>query len=616
MSRWSTRQRGVALGLVAWLALTGCGDSGDGGGVDPGGSGSGGGDDATIVEGDASVAMPDAGEQVDTDSPADTAGSVDVADSTVGADVADPAEDVGPPEECIPAAQTAPGIVVVEQGSVAGTEEGDTWAYKGIPYAAPPLGDLRWRPPGPPACFDGGFHAGSLFRSVCPQRDGATGQLSGNEDCLTLNVWVPKGDAPAGGWPIAAFIHGGSNLQGSSSDMIQGGTRIYDGRFLAGMGEVIVVTFNYRLGALGFFAHPDLTAESANGSSGNYGLMDQIAALDWVQSNIAAFGGDPGRVLLFGQSSGAADVCTLISSPHAAGQFHAAAMQSGGCGARPLELAEAVGLQRVEATTCAGDPDPIACLRQSTPIALVSQMVVSGSVADLELAASEDVFGPVIDGYVVPLSPLQQVMEMGHNQLPVILGTNGDEMDALVTTPVNSVADFEAAAETLLAPVDDELTAQIIEAYDPTTFETPRAALVQMMGDVRFTCPARAVARIFAQNQDAPVFRYLFSRRAVTPQGPRPATHKFELVFIFRTMTLIPGWTQEPEDLELSAQMLGYWARLASGGDPNGGDAPPWPEYDPDTDPYAVLDVPISSAAGLSTERCDLWESLDLADEP
>lgn len=321
--------------------------------------------------------------------------------------------------------EPAAGLVVTERGPVRGVDEGDTWSWKGIPYAAPPVGQLRWRPPEPPACWSGVLDA-DAFGPKCLQR-GENGEVVGAEDCLTLNVWAPKGDAPEGGWPVMVFVHGGGNVQGSSSETVPGGAPLYDGRFLAQREGVVVVTLNYRLGALGFLAHEALSAESSDGGSGNYGLMDQIAALEWVRDNVAGFGGDPTRVMLFGESASGVDALALLASPLAEGLFRAVLVQSGGARGLPLDEAEAEGAERVAETSCGDAEDVLACLRDLDGSTIVETMPGVVGIGELELGAGSRVFGPVVDGRVLEQPPLQAVEAGAHHAVPFVVGTNLDE---------------------------------------------------------------------------------------------------------------------------------------------------------------------------------------------
>ncbi|MEL6179548.1 MAG: carboxylesterase family protein, partial [Myxococcota bacterium] len=257
------------------------------------------------------------------------------------------------------------GVVATDRGYVQGTQmSGGIWSFRGMPYAAPPVDDLRWAEPEPAACWNG-VHMADSFGPKCPQlevtRQGTS--VIGDEDCLTINVWTPSdGLDSQQRRPVMMFIHGGGNIIGSSSEEIAPGRFLYEGQPLAERGDVVVVTFNYRLGPLGYMKLPQLDAESSVGVSGNYGLKDQIAALQWVQRNIASFGGDPDRVMLFGESAGGVNTCMMLSSPLAGGLFHRALIQSAACPAVTAEVAEETSVQALELANCSDDPEPLACI--------------------------------------------------------------------------------------------------------------------------------------------------------------------------------------------------------------------------------------------------------------
>ena len=272
-----------------------------------------------------------------------------------------------PGTECPAAGAAEPGLVPTSSGWVRGsTTDTGTWSFRGIPYAAAPVGDLRFRPPAPAACAPTEI-AATDFGAMCPQFEGeeegiATGRIVGDEDCLTLNVWTPPdyGERTSA-LPVLFFIHGGGNTAGSSSKRV-GGQAMYDGERLAASNEAVVVTINYRLGPLGYLTLPSLAAESEHASAGNYGLLDQIAALAWVRDNIGAFGGDPARVLVFGESGGAVDTCMMVATPLAAGLFSAALMESGACAAQSGAERQSQGAELAAAAGCDG-ADEVACLR-------------------------------------------------------------------------------------------------------------------------------------------------------------------------------------------------------------------------------------------------------------
>jgi para-nitrobenzyl esterase len=273
--------------------------------------------------------------------------------------------DAQPTDTCpLPNIEPVDGLVPTEQGPVQGASTDGVWSWKGIPFATPPVGDLRFRPPQPPACRDATLPATS-FGPRCPQVDLTNPFVlgtQGEEDCLTLNVWSPTPGASDDPKPVMVFIHGGGGVVGSASDELAPGVPFYSGRHLAARGAV-VVTLQYRLGAFGFLSLPELDAEAGAVGSGNNGHLDQIAALRWVRRNIGAFGGDPARVLLVGQSAGGVSACVLVASPVAADLFQRAAVHSGPCLARPLEdsrrasrsLAEMLGCgtQKTSSAACA-----------------------------------------------------------------------------------------------------------------------------------------------------------------------------------------------------------------------------------------------------------------------
>ena len=541
----------------------------------------------------------------DTAAPADTALSPDSApsDATPG--------DTGPPAGCPVDVAPGPGLVVTDLGAVHGVAEGAGWVWRGVPYAAPPTDERRWRAPELPPCYTGVFEA-DTFAPSCPQRDD-DGATVGDEDCLALNVWAPPGALTPGALPrpVLVFLHGGGNVQGSGAETFASGGLIYDGRRLAAAVDALVVTLNYRLGPFGFLALPEMLAEGP--ASGNFGLLDQIAALSWVSRNIAAFGGDPGRVLLFGESAGAADTCSLLASPLAAGLFHAALAQSGSCSVPPGALARAGMSDRVDAETpCAAAPDRLACLR-----ALSTAEVMAALPGDVSSVFSATVAPPdygrmqaIVDGHVLLESPLDALAAGRHHPVPFAIGTNAEELAEGLTPKVQTAAGYEARVRAAFGAFGAQIPEQILVAYPVTAFATPQDALVAVFSDARFTCPARTIARAAATADLAPVYRYLFARRAVTPSGDKPATHGIELLFLFGSFANMPLFTPAADDVAVSAAMQGYWGRLAATGDPNGAGATPWPAYDPATDPYLRLDAPLSAATGLATARCDLWDSL------
>lgn len=496
-------------------------------------------------------------------------------------------------EGCGAEVPPGPRIVHTTAGAIEGVVQGETVAFLGVRYAEPPIGDARFRPPQPRGCTPGLTPAHSKG-PMCPQVEknaqGMVTAMLGEEDCLTLNVWTPQVDD--GGRPVLVFIHGGGNAVGSASDPL------YDGAALAAAQDVVVVTVEYRLGALGFLTHPALAAESEDGVSGNYGLLDQILALRWVQDNIAGFGGDPTRVLLFGESGGAVDVCSLVGSPLAAGLFQRAIVQSGACRERALAKYEAdIAGPWVAASGCAQAPDVAACLR-ALSVAEILTLQPDGypSVAGLSQA-----WGPHVDGVVVPKPALSAMSDGTHNAMPLIFGANRDET---ANAPISlTVAEYEALVKATFGALAD----LVLAVYPASDYgDDGTAAYVALSSDVKFICNARRAARAADKGQDAPVYRYHFAYDAYDagPNMVKAAFHGLELVYIFGNWGL---YSPNAGDLALSQRLQGAWARFAATGDPAGADLA-WPVYVTAEDNGALLDEPPDLFQGVRTEQCDFWD--------
>ncbi|MBI5500928.1 MAG: carboxylesterase family protein [Deltaproteobacteria bacterium] len=531
-------------------------------------------------------------------------------DSTSGpdggdADVADGGDGEAADAACPVDVPGGHGIAVTEFGAVQGADsEGGGLEFLGVPYARPPVGELRWRAPQDPDCWEGARPAiewgeACLQRSYDITASPPTMEDLGSEDCLSLNVWTPDIDDAAR--PVLVFIHGGGNQQGSARDEAMGAL-MYEGRFLSQTEDVVVVSIQYRLGLFGFLADPSL--EDADGHAGNYGLLDQTHALRWVRRNIEAFGGDPERVLVFGQSAGGLDVCMLVASPLAAGLFDAALIQSGGC----IVLTEAEAQARSEewatAVGCADAAGRATCLRALDGAALL------GPIESPELDGITNLkFIPYVDGWVLPSAPVESFRAGTHNHVPVIIGTNSDEVSLMVpegsVTPAEVTAFFERFA--------DPLPARLAELYPPgTTPESARAAYIQALGDGQFTCQARMISRALVEGQTEPVRRYYFTHRVPGDLGASlGAFHGIENFYLFRTAesTLLAVLLTDDDRLVEDA-LGGWWTRFAATGDPNGTGGPSWPVYETATDPYLEIAPEAVTGAGLHTEACDLWEPI------
>lgn len=506
------------------------------------------------------------------------------------------------PSQCGGDVAPGPGIVLTNGGALEGEVLPDHVAFRGIRYAEPPIGDLRLRPTVPRTCADG-LTPAKTFGAICPQVEkdaqGTVIATHTEEDCLFLNVWTPATDV--GARPVLVFIHGGGNAVGAGSD------ELFDGAKLAAGQDVVVVTFNYRLGVLGFLTHDALADESPDKVSGNYGLLDQVTALAWVRDNIAAFGGDPQRVLLFGESAGAVNTCSLIGSPLAAGLFQRAIVQSGACSERALAKYETdTSTPWIAASSCAQAKDVAACLRGLD----VAEILTVQPDGYPNVAALSQGWGPYVDGVALPQPTLAAMQSGAHNKAPVIFGANAGETANAV--PPLTVAQYEALVTATFGP----LAQQVLAQYPAADYgDDGDQAYVALTSDVKFVCNARRSARAADAGQTEPVFRYHFAYDAYTalPNTPKAAFHGLELVYIFGNWNaLLAGMVEyqpNADDLAMSARMQAAWARFAATGDPAGMDLA-WPEYVGASDNAALLDEPPGLIEGVRTQQCDFWDGL------
>jgi para-nitrobenzyl esterase len=488
------------------------------------------------------------------------------------------------------------GVVVTDRGAVRGSVDGATWAFKAIPYAAPPVGARRWARPVPAEAWTGVRDA-TTWGPACPQlRKDGTGEYLGDEDCLQLNVWVPKDLRPAR--PVMVWFHGGGHQIGSATEE-NAGVRIYDGARLAERAGVVVVTLNYRLGALGFLAHPTLAARDPDRSSGAYGNLDQIEALRWVQRNAPAFGGDPTRVTIFGESAGGVGVCTIVASPLAKGLFSRAIMQSGACATKTKAEAEALGSDVFAAAGCASSADPAGCMQ-----ALSSQAVVSALPVRLDVAGGSRAYSASVDGYVLPRGSAELIAAGEHSKVPWIIGSTSDETSRSVALPrTATVAQYEAAVRASF-PL---LAARVLEQYPASAYPSPWHAYVQLTSDAKFVCQAR---QALERAEGAPRFRYSLGRPISTPTlEPFGAWHGVDVLFVFGRLE-IAGYRPNDGDRRLVDAIQGAWGRFAETGDPSG--AFDWPRWT-SADEYVDLNDPVTTRSGLRTAQCDFWARLDPA---
>ncbi|MCY4076829.1 MAG: carboxylesterase family protein [Acidobacteria bacterium] len=507
-----------------------------------------------------------------------------------------------------PVAETSLGTLAGER--VAGHD--DVLVFRGIPYAEPPVGDARWRPPIAKAAWDG-TRAATTFGPACWQRLTpessiyTRGDLERAEDRLYLNVWTAAEDA-AEARPVMVWFHGGGHSGG------WGSARVFDGTALAQKG-VVLVTINYRLGPFGFLAHPALSAESEHGSSGNYGLLDKVAALAWVRDNIAAFGGDPGNVTIFGQSAGSWSVCYLMASPLAAGLFHKAIGHSGGCfrGGRPdLEAAHAQGLAAAAALGAeGGGAEALAALRA----------LDAPAVLDSDLGS-----GAIVDGWFMPRAARAIFDAREHNDVPVIVGALADEGTTLYAgMPERSAAELTAT----LRDEYGEHADAVLAAYGPEVDRSTKGGAQAIQADRSFVWEMRTWARaveaagnrayLYFFSQAPPVFRIYVPERAAIdlPAGPRGygAYHSGDLAYVFANTRLVGiDWTDR--DHELSDAMSQYWVNFARTGDPNGGDLPAWPRYAAEADEWLEFGSELRVTTGIRKDKLDLFDIVNAPEAP
>jgi para-nitrobenzyl esterase len=516
-------------------------------------------------------------------------------------------------------------VVRTDKGMVRGYLRDGVYRFLGIPFAAPPVGDLRWRPPEQAARWDG-VRAATKFAATCAQVTTLgvfAGPANSNEDCLYLNVFTPslRHGPKAAALPVLVWIHGGGLVDGESND--------YDGSKLASQQPTVVVTINYRLGLLGYLGHPALDAEGHD--FGNYGLMDQQLALRWVQQNIKRFGGDPNNVTLGGQSAGSTSTAAAVISPLSTGLFHRAIFQSGALlTVAPLALAEERGTAFAEAAGCPGSSAATAaCLR-----ALPADQIMS-----LQGTASANgpyVNGLMVDGTVLPLSADSAWASGRFNHMPVMNGTVRDEANFGIgitqyfsdprapLTDSGYVATIQRVYSGPAGPgggppnYPDGTPDSVLAHYPLANYSTPQFAFDAVGSNVS-ACRARHLNQLISQwvptyayefvYQDAP---YYFPRMA----GFKPlAAHTIDIQFLF------PHWHGGPlgirhplneQEMALSDQLTGFWEDFAATGNPNGHGGTPWPRFRPDHQRYLAQDVGsldrYTDEEFSQLHQCDFWD--------
>jgi len=484
-------------------------------------------------------------------------------------------------------APSDPTIAVVETGQLKALQAKGVLAFKGIPYAAPPVGAMRWKAPARAAKWDGVKDA-SAYGAICAQKmpnpDNGIGQYPASEDCLTLNVFTQQ--LGGGKRPVMVWIHGGGFVNGSGS------AELYDGSQLAKRG-VVVVTINYRLGRFGSFAHPLLTKEAAGGPVANYGMLDMVASLEWVKRNIGAFGGDNGNVTIFGESAGGMAVQKLMTMPGAKGLFHKAAVQSGAGRENTLYLDKpnARGLPSAES-----DGETF----------VKSIGVTAGSVSDLRAISSDAIIaagdpstfaggGPIIDGKIIPMTVLETFKAGRQAQVPYLVGYNSaefpvkaEDLDASVMRTTGAkLSDLPALAATY--PDKDDMAARV-------------------MGDIIFGEPARHLAGLHAA-RGQPTWLYRFD--VISPSVAarwKGTAHAQERQYVFDTLHTSPYPTNANDQVQ-AEHAVTYWTNFAKTGDPNSAGEPKWPRYEAAKD--ELLEFTNAGPVGKVSPHRARWDAIE-----
>jgi|SoiMethySBSTD1v2_1073268.scaffolds.fasta_scaffold69857_2 para-nitrobenzyl esterase len=493
--------------------------------------------------------------------------------------------------------------VSTPSGVVRGVLRGTGCTYLGIPYAAAPVGDLRWRPPQPKAPWAPAVLSATVAPPSCPLiNPPTTGVPSGNEDCLMLNIWAPLRPARS---PVIVWLHPG-NFQAASANLAAA-----NGERFAQERNAIVVAPNYRLGPFGFLAHSALTLEDpAYRSSGNYGLLDQRAALAWVRDHIAAFGGDPGNVTIAGASAGSQSVNFHLVSPASSGLFHKAIMQSGFVTARWTNAreAEAQGEQFARALQCTDARTGLACLRSKTR----DQVLRALPLGQRQLLESEAVqWNPIVDGLEIPDQPRDLYRRGRFVRVPLIVGVNRDEGWTFVDQSFPGGLDAAQYETTVRNEFGADAPA-VLGLYPASAFSSPKDALSQLIGDAEFACEARRVARLMSQAR-VDVYFYFFEH-TVDAVTPGRAFHGLETNLVFGNNFAAPSnHVLTAEDLSVFRTISGYWGQFAGTGNPSSPGAARWPLFRVDrypilSDRFVVLDNTVSDANRFRERQCNFWD--------
>jgi len=479
--------------------------------------------------------------------------------------------------------------------------------FLGIPYAAPPVGNLRWRPPVPHAPWFAPLEA-TQFANHCPQPPSPFGIASVTEDCLFLNVFTPESGDFFRSHPVMVWLHGGALVFGESND--------YDPTALVRDG-VIVVTINYRLGALGFLAHPAFAGEKTDpdrdrdsdpNSAGDYGLMDQQLGLRWVRHNIRFFGGDPRNVTIFGESAGGLSVFSQLASPSSEGLFHKAIMESGAYALNTQSLLAAKAAGTAFATAAGCSAQTAACLRALPVTTILANENFGG-------------YTPNIDGEFLPLSLGTALATGQFHHVPVMQGSNHDEWRLFTAldfdlTPAGHIPNNETAYEAALATLVGPAAPLVAAQYPLGSFPSADIAFAAAGTDVVFACPA--LGADLSMSQFVPLSAYEFSDKNA-PQDflppvsfPYAAAHGSELQYLFALPVTVPRPPLSAQQLQLSSAMQHYWTNFAKFGNPNGPGEPAWQEFNPTAGNFQSLipPTPVQETDFAASHHCAFWAAL------
>ena len=493
-------------------------------------------------------------------------------------------------------------VVKIDSGWVSGAGTA-VRSYKGIPYAAPPTGDLRWKPPQPAKPWKG-IRVARDYSAICPQPPIMPGRQS--EDCLSLNVWTPARSASEK-LPVMVWIHGGGFQIGASSQTV------YDGEPLASQG-VVLVSINYRMGIFGFFGHPALSKESPQGTSGNYGLLDMVAALEWVKRNIGAFGGDPGNVTIFGESAGGTAVMLLMVIPQADGLFQKVIAESAWGWFTPISNIRESWYGRVPMEKYGQKIGAdIAALRSKSTaeiMKLAGPMQLGSEAAD-----RGEVYQHIVDGWAIPDDPARLFLEGKFHKVAIIAGTNADEGTLMGGPPVKNLAALRKWAEQQFAPQVEALLAAYPAATDADAWD----AATHASGDFQFLHGTRSVLRAAAK-ANPKTYQYQFTRlNGVGRKVKWGVFHASEIPYVFGTLpdsaygtvaTMFGDFSPDADsynevDTRISKAMSGAWLQFAKKGDPNGPGLPVWPRFSDGKESYLEYGDQIVAKTALRKQQLD-----------